>query len=189
MSASPAKNKISRQTNALKKEKCPISRKGFFHPQNRSILVLQFCFVFLSYQFWAFFTEMRIYFRRDFAKCMCYKCYYEINVLKWNDLKIYQEKGLTIENKTLITPALVSKVIEIYHELFKYHYKMAPQTLKELSAREIYMNGTLNTDLLPYELKQYCSNILDSDLPVWYPEWTVPSVLIRHLDFTICKKL
>ena len=132
---------------------------------------------------------MRIYFRRDFAKGMCYECYYEINVLKWNDLKIYQEKGLTIENKTLITPALVSEVIEIYHELFKYHYKMAPQTLKELSAREIYMNGTLNTDLLPYELKQYCSNILDSDLPVWYPEWTVPSVLIRHLDFTICKKL
>ena len=128
---------------------------------------------------------MRIYFRKDFAKCMCYECYYEINVLKWNDLKIYQEKGLTIiENKTLITPALVSQVIEIYHELFKYHYKMAPQTLKELSAREIYMNGTLNTDLLPYELKQYCSNILDSDLPVWYPEWTVPSVLIIDIFLT-----
>ena len=47
-----------------------------------------------------FFTEMRIYFRKDFAKCMCYECYYEINVLKWNDLKIYQENGLTIENKT-----------------------------------------------------------------------------------------
>ena len=149
-----AKNKISRQTNVLKKEKkMPHQqKKGSFHPQNRSILVLQCVFFCLSYHFWAFFTEMRIYFRKDFAKCMCYECYYEINVLKWNDLKIYQEKGLTIiENKTLITPALVSQVIEIYHELFKYHYKMAPQTLKELSAREIYMNGTLNTDLLPYE--------------------------------------
>ena len=63
------------------------------------------------------------------------------------------------------------------------------QTLKELSAREIYMNGTLNTDLLPYELKQYCNNILDSELPVWYPEWTVLSVLIRYSDFTICMKI
>ena len=104
-------------------------------------------------------------------------------------MKIYQEKGLTIENKIIITPALVSSVIEIYHEQFKYHYKMAPQTLKELPTRKIYMNGTLNTDLLPYELTQYCYNIVDSDLPVKYLKWTVPSVLIRHLDFIIFKKL
>ena len=116
-----------------------------------------------------------------------HKCYYEIKILNRNDLKIYQEKCATIENKTLITSALVSSVIEICHELFKYHY--APQTLKELSAREINMNGTSNTDLLPYELKQYCFNIVDLDLSVWYPEWTVLSVLIRHLDFPICKKL
>ena len=189
MSASPAKTKISHQTNVLKKEKMPHQQKRV--PSIPKTGPYLFCsFVFLSLlSFFGLFTEMRIYFRKDFAKCMCYECYYEINVLKWNDLKIYQEKGLTIENKTLITPALVSQVIEIYHKLFKYHYKMAPQTLKELSTREIYMNRTLNTDLLPYELKQYCSNILDLDLPVWYPEWIVPSVLIRHLDFTICKKL
>ena len=78
----------------LPPKKCRIIEKGSFHPKTGLYLC---SFVFLSYRFWLF-TEMGIYFRKDFAKCMCYECYYEMNVLKWNHLKIYQEKGLTIEN-------------------------------------------------------------------------------------------
>ena len=87
---------------------------------------------------------MSIYFRKGFTKCLCYECFYKICILKWEDLKIYQENGLVIDNETLITPSLISLALNIHHELFKYHYGMTPRTLKELSAREIFRNGKLN---------------------------------------------
>ena len=62
MSASPAKNKISHQTNVLKKFKknAPSAEKGSFHPQNRSILVLQ-CFFFSLIIFGLFYRNENIF--------------------------------------------------------------------------------------------------------------------------------
>ena len=76
MSASPAKNKISRQTNVLKKENknAPSAEKRFLPSPKQVHTCFAVCFFCLSYHFWAFFTEMRIYFRKDFANCMCYEC-------------------------------------------------------------------------------------------------------------------
>ena len=76
----------------------PHQQKGFLpSPKQVHTCFLSVFFFFLI--IFGLFTEMRIYFRKDFAKCMCYECYYEINVVKWNDMKIYQNMGLTIENK------------------------------------------------------------------------------------------
>ena len=48
--------------------------------------------------------------------------------------------------------------------------------------RDLHEQLRLQTQILPHELKQYYNNIVDTDLPVWYPEWTVPSVLITLFD-------
>ena len=88
---------------------------------------------------------------------------------------------------TLITPSLVSSILNICQDLFKYQYKIAPQTLKDFCVTKIYYNK-LNEDLLPRELKIYCRNVVHAELPVWYPQWTVPSVFIRHLDFIVSSK-
>ena len=84
-----------------------------------------------------------------------------------NGLNISEgSNGLNISEGTLITPSLVSSILNIC---------------------QIYYNK-LNEDLLPRELQIYCRNVVRAELPVWYPQWTVPSVFIRHLDFTVSSK-
>ena len=102
-------------------------------------------------------------------------------------MRVYQNNGLNISEGTLITPSLVSSILNIYQDLFKYQCKITAQSLKDLCAIKIYYNK-LNEDLLPRELKIYCRNVVHAELPVWYPQWTVPSVFIRHLDFTVYSK-
>ena len=107
--------------------------------------------------------------------------------MKWDYMRVYQNNGLDISEGTLITPSLVSSILNICQDLFKYQYKITPQSLKDLYAIKIYYNK-LNEDLLPGELKVYCRNVAHAELPVWYPQWTVPSVFIRNLEFTVCAK-
>ena len=130
---------------------------------------------------------MTLYFKKDNCQCLCHEYYYGIHILKWDYMRVYQKNGLNISEGTLITPSLVSSILNICQDLFKYQYKITPQTLKDLCAIKIY-NNKLNEDLLPRELKIYCRNVVHAELPVWYPQWTVPSVFIRHLDFTVSSK-
>ena len=130
---------------------------------------------------------MTLYFKKDNFQCLCHECYYGIHILKWDYMRVYQSNGLNISEGTLITPSLVSSILNICQDLFKYQYKITPQTLKDLCATKIYYNK-LNEDLLPRELQIYCRNVVRAELPVWYPQWTVPSVFIRHLDFTVSSK-
>ena len=130
---------------------------------------------------------MTAYFERNNVSCLCFECFYGINVLKWDHLKVYRNQGVDISEGTVITPSLVNDIMNICQKLFKYHYNLTPQSLQDICARKIFYHE-IKDDLLPVELKKYCRNFCATELPVWYPEWAVPSVLIRHLEFSITFK-
>ena len=125
---------------------------------------------------------MRVYFECEHGKCMCYNCFYGFDILKQDDLKVYEEEGIGLTNGTQITASLVSDVFKVCHTIFRRQYNLEPQSLQKLCTIRIVEIKTLCTDLLPKKLALQCKEFKQEKMPKWYPEWTVPSVLIKHLN-------
>ena len=124
---------------------------------------------------------MHVYFECEQGKCMCYNCFYGFDILKQEDLKVYEQEGIHLGEGTEITVSLVSQVFQVCHKIFRRQYNLEPQSLQKLCTFRIVEIKTLSTDLLPKGLALQCKEFKPEKMPKWYPEWTVPSVLIRHL--------
>ena len=92
------------------------------------------------------------------------------------DFKIFEEENLFVPDETLITPALVSQILEACQWLFRRQYNLEPKTLQALGMSKI-PEKSLNIDLLPVKLREQCMEFTEQKLPHCYPEmvsaWSV----------------
>ena len=126
---------------------------------------------------------MIVCFEGDRGACMCYNCFYGFNILKWEDFNLYRDEGIEISDGMKVTPTLIHRVFEVCHKTFRAQYNLEPQSLQDLCMGKIAEEKDLNIELLPLRLADQCLNFRHQQMPIWYPEWTLPSVLIKHLNF------
>ena len=81
---------------------------------------------------------MAIYFENEKGTCACNNCFYSFNGLKLFDFKIFEEENVFVPDGTLITPALVSQILEACQRIFRRQYNLEPKTLQALCMSKIH---------------------------------------------------
>ena len=124
-------------------------------------------------------------FEGDRGACRCYNCFYGFEILKLEDFNIYRDEGIDISDGMKITPSLIDRVFKVCHKTFRAQYYLEPQSLKDLCMGKIAEEKDLNLELLPSRLADQCLRFRQQQIPLWNQEWTIPSLLIRHLNFNL----
>lgn len=124
-------------------------------------------------------------FEKEHGRCICNECFYGFNCLMAEDFEIYQFEGMTLKDGQLVTPELVSAYFRACDKLFRKQYHLETRSLEELCLSSIQKAKDLNTTLLPVSLRKSCEEFSERKLPRWYPEWAIPSVLVKHLGFRV----
>ena len=99
---------------------------------------------------------MSISFEGDLGDCMCYNCFYGFNILKWEDLKIYEDEGVDIKDGLKITPSVIDRIFVVCHKTFRSQYNLEPQSLQNLCMEKIVKERNLNIGLLTRRLAERC---------------------------------
>ena len=92
-------------------------------------------------------------------------CHCRNHVLKWRDLDVFVQHGLSVQPGITIMPTLVNKCLDITIYLYKYYFGLNPRSLQELCASSIQFN---NKPLLPHQLQKFCQDYLYDELNFWF---------------------
>ena len=122
---------------------------------------------------------MWVAFEMQHGRCICNECFYGFNCLTSEDFEMYETEGLFLKSGMEVTPELVSLYFKACDKLFRKHYNLEAKPLEELCLKRIQKAKGLDTQLLPPSLRRHCAEYSEEKIPRWFPEWSIPSILVR----------